>query len=69
MQSMPPAGWVCFDGGVVWSAASVSGPRSGGFKVRYTNPPGPGTGSIRIHVVDANGDALDQTLLNAYAIS
>jgi hypothetical protein len=60
---------VSFDGGVVWSSASVSQTRNGEFSVSYTNPPGAGTGSLRIHVVDANGDALDQTVLNAYAIS
>jgi hypothetical protein len=59
---------VSFDGGVTWHGAQVS-PHGGGFTVVYQNPPGPGDASLRLHVTDANGGVLDQTIINAYAIS
>jgi hypothetical protein len=60
---------VSFDGGLVWSAAHVTSNPAGGFTVSYTNPPGASTASLRIHVADADGGLLDQTIINAYAIS
>jgi hypothetical protein len=60
---------VSFDGGLVWTAAHVAANPASGFTVSYTNPSGASTASLRIHVVDADGGVLDQTIINAYAIS
>jgi hypothetical protein len=60
---------VSFDGGTTWHTAHVAADGTSGFTVGYQNPPGPGTVSLRIHVTDADGGSLDQTILNAYGIS
>jgi hypothetical protein len=60
---------VSFDGGVTWRAAQVSRQGADGFSVSYENPPGRGTASLRIHVTDADGGSLSQTIDNAYGIS
>jgi hypothetical protein len=60
---------VSFDGGVTWRAAQVSRQGADGFSVSYVNPPGRGTASLRIHVTDADGGSLSQTIDNAYGIS
>jgi len=60
---------VSFDGGATWHAAHVSSNGTGGFTVGYQDPPGPGAASLRIHVTDADGGVLDQTIVNAYGIS
>ncbi len=60
---------VSFDGGLTWTAAHVTADPAGGFTVSYTNVPGASAASLRIHVVDADGSTLDQTVINAYAIS
>jgi sulfate adenylyltransferase subunit 1 (EFTu-like GTPase family) len=53
----------------LWTAAHVAANPAGGFTVSYTNLPGASTASLRIHVVDADGGVLDQTIINAYAIA
>jgi hypothetical protein len=60
---------VSFDGGKTWSTASVTSSGTNRFAVSFTDPAHPGTAAIRIHVTDAAGGVLDQTILNAYAIS
>jgi hypothetical protein len=60
---------VSFDGGIVWAGAHVVANPAGGFTVSYTNPPGASLASLRIHVVDADGGVLDQTIINAYVVA
>ncbi|MDQ6848789.1 MAG: hypothetical protein M3070_02125 [Actinomycetota bacterium] len=60
---------VSFDRGSTWQPAHVHPDGTGGFTVSYRNPSGASTASLRIHVSDANGGAIDQTIINAYAIS
>jgi hypothetical protein len=60
---------VSFDGGLTWTPTHVTTDPSGGYTVAYTNAPGASAASLRIHVVDADGSTLDQTVINAYAIS
>jgi len=59
---------VSFNAGASWHAASVSA-ASGGFTVGYTVPSTATTVSFRIHVTDADGSVLDQTIINAYGVS
>jgi hypothetical protein len=59
---------VSFDGGTSWHAASVSA-SGGGFTVGYTVPSSAHTVSLQIHVTDADGGVLDQTIINAYGVS
>jgi hypothetical protein len=58
---------VSFNGGTTWVAAHVAPNGSDNFAVTYKNPSHTGTAAIRIHVTDADGGVLDQTILNAYA--
>ncbi len=58
---------VSFNGGTTWVAAHVAPNGSNNFAVTYKNPSHTGTAAIRIHVTDADGGVLDQTILNAYA--
>ena len=59
---------VSFNAGASWHAASVS-TGSGGFTVGYTVPSTANTVSFHIHVTDADGSVLDQTIINAYGVS
>lgn len=58
---------VSFDGGTTWVPAHVSASGANRFAVSYTDPTTAGTAAIRIHVTDAKGGVLDQTIFNAYA--
>ncbi len=58
---------VSFDGGATWTPAHVTGSGANTFAVSYRDPAHAGTAAIRIHVTDAGGGVLDQTILNAYA--
>ena len=58
---------VSFDGGTTWVAAHVTPSGADNYAVSYTNPSHAGTAAIRIHVTDADGGVLDQTIFNAYA--
>ena len=58
---------VSFDGGTTWVPAHVSASGANRFAISYTDPTTAGTAAIRIHVTDAKGGVLDQTILNAYA--
>lgn len=58
---------VSFDGGATWTPAHVTASGSNTFAVSYKNPAQAGTAAIRIHVTDADGGIVDQTILNAYA--
>jgi len=60
---------VSFDGGTTWQPAAVTPQGSSGFTVSYANPSNAATASLRIHAIDSNGGALDQTIINAYAIA
>ena len=57
-----------YDGGATWHAAHVTSNGAGGWRVSYTNPAGPLDVAIRIHVTDAAGGVLDQTIQAAYSI-
>jgi hypothetical protein len=58
---------ISFNGGSTWVTAHVTPSGANAFAVSYTDPSHAGTAAIRIHVTDARGGALDQTILNAYA--
>jgi hypothetical protein len=58
---------VSFDGGTTWVTAHVAPSGPNNFAVSYRDPSHAGTAAIRIHVTDADGGVLDQTILNAYA--
>jgi hypothetical protein len=58
---------ISFNGGSTWVAAHVTPSGTNAFAVSYTDPSHAGTAAIRIHVTDAHGGILDQTILNAYA--
>jgi hypothetical protein len=59
---------VSFNGGTTWVTAHVTPSGANTFSVSYRNPAHAGTAAIRIHVTDADGGVLDQTIRNAYAI-
>jgi hypothetical protein len=59
---------VSFNGGTIWAPAHVTPNGTNAFAVSYVNPSQAGTVAFRIHVTDADGGVLDQTILNAYAI-
>ena len=59
---------ISFNGGKTWVPAHVTRGSDNHFAVSYTDPAHAGTAAIRVHVVDAAGGVLDQTILNAYAI-
>ncbi len=58
---------VSFDGGSTWVTAKVTPSGANNFAISYKDPTHAGTAAIRIHVTDAAGGVLDQTILNAYA--
>jgi hypothetical protein len=58
---------ISFNGGSTWVTAHVTPSGTNTFAVSYTDPSHAGTAAIRIHVTDAHGGVLDQTILNAYA--
>jgi hypothetical protein len=60
---------VSFDHGGTWQPAHVVHNGTGGYTVSYGNPAGASTASLRISVADADGSLLDQTIIDAYAIS
>ena len=64
---------VSFDDGTTWAPASaVTAVGGGTFKVTVT-PPGPSAtsdfASVRVHLADAAGDTLDQTIIRAYELT
>jgi hypothetical protein len=60
---------VSFDGGTTWVTAHVTPSGSNSYSVSYKDPSHAGTAALRIHVTDADGGLLDQTILDAYAFS
>jgi hypothetical protein len=58
---------VSFNGGATWVTAHVTPNGANNYAVSYKDPNHAGTAAIRIHVTDADGGVLDQTILNAYA--
>jgi hypothetical protein len=60
---------VSFDGGPTWVTAHVTPSGSNSYSVSYKDPSHAGTAALRIHVTDADGGLLDQTILDAYAFS
>ncbi len=63
---------VSFDDGKTWApASSVTAIGGGTFKVTIQDPDPSAAGfaSVRVHLADAAGDALDQTIIRAYALT
>ena len=58
---------ISFNGGSTWVPAHVTPSGTNAFAVSYADPSHAGTAAIRIHVTDARGGVLDQTIFNAYA--
>lgn len=58
---------ISFDGGTTWVNAHVTSSGANTFAVSYSDPTNAGTAAISIHVTDAAGGVLDQTIMNAYS--
>lgn len=57
-----------YDDGATWIPVRLTG--TGGTRLaRMRHPDGPGTVSLRATATDAHGDAVEQTILNAYRLS